>query len=330
MNPLQKRLMRAITGSPGDPNLDDLLARSDDLLAAAAPDPVHPSRDSRPRHTFSGGNPIEHMSARQIVRYLPRGVSEVASFLASMRAIRRFRPRIPRSDPAGLSEAIANELRRLGAVEWGFAKIPSRAVFAGKAVPYPYAIVFSGPMDPAILAKAPDFEVLREVAGAYGRVGKIANRLSRFIRDRGWNALPGHPLGGVVSYPILGQEAGLGWIGRSGMLISPVRGPSQRVGVVYTDLSGLAFGSRPDHSWVSRFCASCGICSRKCPVGAIDPGGSTSEPARFEPVDGDLCLPYFHAHWGCSVCVGFCPFTRTSYDTLKTSWERRNLRPGGE
>jgi ferredoxin len=332
MNPLQQRLMRAITGSPGEPNLDDLLDRSDRLMEGAAAEPVGSGNGSKPRHTFAGKNPFSAMSPGQMLRYLPAGASEVVSFLASMRKIRGsgrawrgMDPARPRFPEAGLPSMLDAELHRLGARSWGMVEIPSWAVFAGKVAPFPRALVFTGAMDAETVAKAPDFDVLPEVARAYGSVGRIGNRLATALGRRGIRALPGHPLGGVVDYAALGQLAGIGWVGRSGMLISPADGPCQRIGLVYVDLPLFEPSPRVDHSWIGAFCASCGACARRCPVGAI-PGGPAERTPRTRGADGDLCLPYFHANWGCSACIAACPFTKVGHDRIKASFERGHAR----
>lgn len=348
MKSLKKRLMRALTGSAEERNLDDLLDRSDRLLEAAAEEPRRAGSDSAPRHTFAGGNPMDLMSLGQSLRYFPAAIAEIGSFFASMREIKRrskawrhgaegrgmaARTGLPSgrraaSRAAAVAEApgiLLKELARIGAANWGMAEIPGAAVFAGKVAPFPRAIVFTGSMDYGVISRAPDFSVLPEVARAYGSVGAMANRLSRKLNGRGIRALPGHPLGGAVNYPLMGQLAGLGWVGRSGMLISPVDGPCQRIGLVYVDLPEVFLAGQADHSWVGDFCDACGACARRCPVGAI-PGGTRGPEGRASEgvegpgprgTDGDLCLPYFHAQWGCSACIAACPFARVGYAKVR-------------
>jgi hypothetical protein len=51
-----------------------------------------------------------------------------------------------------------------------------------------------------------------------------------------------------------------------------------------------------------------------------------SEFGQASSTDGDICLPYFHTHFGCSMCVGVCPFTRRDYHTIKKAWLKRGGR----
>jgi len=322
MNPLMKALLKRIAGIRGEPNLNDLLDRSDAVLAEAASDPLAPARNSKRRHSFATGSPMEELGARQIPRMLPKMVRQLGSFRASMREAKRHFPLAPRPANEATRGLIAARLRELGALEFGFAEIPDYAVFRDKVAPYRNAVVFTREMDRGAMRAAPSFQCLIEVQNAYGRAGVIANRLTRYLRRLGYNAIPGHPLGGVVDYPLLGRLAGLGELGRNGLLISKSRGCSQRIAVVYTDMTGLDFGEKEDYSWVKDFCAACGKCVRVCPVGALYPEYREDESGQLTSTDGNACLPYFHKHFGCSVCVGVCPFTLTDYPLLKQAWLR--------
>jgi epoxyqueuosine reductase QueG len=120
--------------------------------------------------------------------------------------------------------------------------------------------------------------------------------------------------------------AGLGKQGRNGLLISKTYGVSQRIAVVFTDVEGLELHEDEEYEWVFDFCQSCGKCIEACPVEALHEEFVPDEFGQLTSTDGDRCLPYFGENWGCSICVGVCPFTRSSYDHIKQSWERRRLR----
>ena len=59
----------------------------------------------------------------------------------------------------------------------------------------------------------------------YNQLGQISNRIADWLRERGYAAHAGHPLGGMALYPPMAQEAGLGWRGISGLVITPEYGP---------------------------------------------------------------------------------------------------------
>lgn len=107
----------------------------------------------------------------------------------------------------------------------------------------------------------------------------------------------------------LAARAGLGWIGRSTLLLDERHGPWMLLGEVLTD---AAFA--PDEPAVDR-CGTCTACVDACPTGALD--GARSLDAR-------RCLSYWtiehrgtlppewaaalgHRAFGCDDCLTACP-----------------------
>ncbi len=117
------------------------------------------------------------------------------------------------------------------------------------------------------------------------------------------------------SAPVLERElatlAGLGWIGKNSMLISPHLGPNVLLGGVLTDLVLV-----PDDPFPYDWCGSCDRCVRACPTGAILPDRT---------VDANRCISYWTIEYrgdtfpegvdtygwifGCDVCTDVCPWT---------------------
>ena len=102
-------------------------------------------------------------------------------------------------------------------------------------------------------------------------------------------------------------RAGVGWIGRSTMVLTPGHGPWQLFGSVVTDLD---LGETPT---MGRTCGTCVACMPACPTGAITDDG----------LDARLCIstwlqaPGPIPHWirpligrriyGCDDCLTSCP-----------------------
>jgi ferredoxin len=226
-------------------------------------------------------------------------------------------PKDPRTeiDASSLAD-LEDYASRLGIGAIDYTRLPRKLVFQNKAVLHDHAIVLSMEMAKDKIEQAPSEATAYEVMQTYNRLGIAANKLTRYLRERGYSAHAGHPLGGLVLYPPLAQLAGLGWYGRHGMLITPQFGPRHRLTAIYTNISNLPIPGENRHAWVSEFCASCGRCIRKCPVGAIREIPIQRENGLMSHVDRQKCFPYFMDNHGCSVCIKECQFNRKGYAEL--------------
>lgn len=108
------------------------------------------------------------------------------------------------------------------------------------------------------------------------------------------------PMSGHISHKLLGQAAGIGFIGRSTLLVHPKHGAQMRYVSVLTDMP-----LKPDFPFVGD-CGSCKACIKVCPAGAIK--------ERREDFDLDACyrklteftrIPFIGQHI-CGVCVKAC------------------------
>ncbi len=144
--------------------------------------------------------------------------------------------------------------------------------------------------------------------------------LARRIQEEGFLAfavpasqmIDSEKLIGVVSHKLAASLAGLGWIGKSCLLITPEYGPRVRFATILTD-APLDAGSPIDER-----CNDCTECVDICPVRAFtgvkfDP----SEPreARFNV---RLCRQYSRKREEkmgqglCGLCVYVCPYGRST------------------
>ena len=102
---------------------------------------------------------------------------------------------------------------------------------------------------------------------AYARARNILERLQNFLHLLGYQGLMGTWYNGLGIAPALGVMAGLGELGRTNRIISPVYGPLQRVFKVITDLP-LA-PTKPIDAGIMEFCRTCKKCAEACPSGAL-------------------------------------------------------------
>ena len=210
--------------------------------------------------------------------------------------------------------------RSVGADVIGFSPVPQEWVFKNLAIRYTQAIVLTMEMDKTRMDLAPNPDTAVMVHETYNQLGQISNRIAVWLRERGYAAHAGHPLGGMALYPPMAQIAGLGWRGISGLIITPEFGPRVRLAAVFTEIENFPIYEGDEHTWVLDFCQSCQRCVRDCP-----PQAFYDEPIRHENglvtvLDNEKCFPYFAKFHGCSVCIKVCPFNLQSYEKIKSNF----------
>jgi Pyruvate/2-oxoacid:ferredoxin oxidoreductase delta subunit len=206
-----------------------------------------------------------------------------------------------------------------------FVKLPHDLIFKKMGVLYDNAIILAMEMSKEKIDKAASQATLTMVFGTYDDLGKAANRIAEFLREHGYAAQADHPLGGLVLFPPLAQKAGIGWIGKHGLLITPEFGPRVRLAAVYTSIENLPFMDSNEHGWIDEYCKSCGICIKQCPPQAILEGTVTNDTGRVTNIKQQECFEYFAQYYGCSICVKVCPFSKAgdTYERLKAVVEKK-------
>jgi len=210
--------------------------------------------------------------------------------------------------------------RSVGADEIGFCTVPQEWVFQDTAIRYTHAIVLVMEMDKARMDLAPNPDTAVMVHETYNMLGQISNRIADWLRERGYAAHAGHPLGGMALYPPMAQAAGLGWRGMSGLVITPAFGPRVRLAAVFTEIENLPVYEGDEHAWVMDFCESCKRCIHDCPPHAFYDQPIRHENGLVTVLDNRKCFPYFAKNHGCSVCIKVCPFNQQGYDKIKKSF----------
>ena len=113
------------------------------------------------------------------------------------------------------------------------------------------------------------------------RLDIISSNLSGIIQGEGYQALPipatqedtsNEDLYGIFSHKMAARLSGLGWIGKSCLLITPEAGPRVRWSTILTDVP-LKFTGKP----LEESCNDCQECVDICPSKAF-----TGEPFREE------------------------------------------------
>ncbi|MHC1746775.1 MAG: reductive dehalogenase domain-containing protein [Cellulosilyticaceae bacterium] len=210
--------------------------------------------------------------------------------------------------------------KELGASDIGFTKVSPSYIFDDKVIIYPNAIVLVMEMDSNIIHTAPSKQAEREIFRTYYALNVMVNRIKEFLNSRGYNAEGGPSLGGEVNYPLLAQEAGIGVIGKHGMLITPDLGPSVRLSAVYTDIENLPVLNHNNHIWINDFCDRCNQCVKKCPGGAIFEEAILFNDGSKQCIDYKKCAIPFSRNKGCTVCVKECTFFKNDYEKIKMNF----------
>ena len=152
------------------------------------------------------------------------------------------------------------------------------------------------------------------------RLDEIISRIASVLQREGYRAFPipatkrvdDDRICGIFSHKLSAHLAGLGWIGKNCLLITPDMGPRVRWATVLTD-AALTMTGRP----MDVRCGECHDCVDICPVKAF-----TGQPFRAgEPrdvrFDARKCDRYFSKMRDkdaetavCGLCLYACPCGR--------------------
>jgi ferredoxin len=173
-----------------------------------------------------------------------------------------------------------------------------------------YAIAFTVEMNHAMLRRAPAAPEAMEVSKQYLSSAVIALQLALLIRSLGYSARA-HVDGNYrVVCPLVARDAGLGEIGRMGILMTPRQGPRVRLGVVTTSLPLVPDRPVRDQAVID-FCRRCLKCAENCPSRSIpfDDRQSIDGAMRWQ-INSETCFHYWNViGTDCGRCVTVCPYS---------------------
>lgn len=179
------------------------------------------------------------------------------------------------------------------------------------------AVISMGVVQPkAIITQAKPSQYTRNIFTNAGICDQIASRLSIWLEDQGFDAIPisarfmymdalSGEFRGDLSHKHAAMLAGLGEIGINTLLLNPQFGIRLSLVSVITNATVL-----PDSPFTGSLClgSECLKCVRACPVGALSPTGE---------IDKEKCAKHYRQHpdiffetWGlyfCRECRKLCP-----------------------
>lgn len=219
-----------------------------------------------------------------------------------------------------ISKYIKNWSKKLGAIDCGITLLKDYHVYSHggrrerRDRPYKsahkFAIAFTVEMDKAMVDAAPKASIVMESAQEYLESGKIAIQLANFIRNLGYEARAHIDGNYEVVCPLVARDAGLGEIGRMGLLMTPMKGPRVRIGVVTTNIPLVIDEHKSDFSVID-FCTICKKCAESCPSKAI----SFDDMEEFDGVkrwkiNQEACFTLWcKLGTDCGRCVSVCPYS---------------------
>lgn len=222
-------------------------------------------------------------------------------------------------DPKRLTRFISEWLRKCGAADVGFTTLKDHHLYSHKGRgkkagmeilnDLPNAIAITVEMDHSMMEYAPEGPTVMESSEQYLLSGILATKLALMISNLGYRAKAHIDGNYEVICPLVASDAGMGVIGRMGLLMTPRLGPRVRVSVVTTDIPVEYSQARKDFSPLA-FCEYCTKCARVCPVNAI-PGGSREEiegHMRWK-INSEACYNYWTiSGTDCGKCMISCPY----------------------
>jgi epoxyqueuosine reductase len=113
----------------------------------------------------------------------------------------------------------------------------------------------------------------------------------------------------LFSHKRAATRAGLGWIGKTALFVSPEFGPAVRLATLFTDLE-LA----PGEPILSGSCGDCRSCVDACPADAGHDVQWRAGMGRDELFEATACERHMERYdrFGgiCGICIAACPYSR--------------------
>lgn len=153
------------------------------------------------------------------------------------------------------------------------------------------------------------------------RLDLAVSRLASLLQQQGYRTLPipaserydNDRICSVFSHKLAAHLAGLGWIGKSCLLVTPEAGPRVRWGSILTNAPLEPTGTPMDGN-----CGSCRECVDICPAGAFTGVPFREDEPRSVRYDARKCEEYHNSAANeiglkvCGMCLYICPFGRTA------------------
>jgi len=164
---------------------------------------------------------------------------------------------------------------------------------------YPFAIVIGAQYGKVSKSASGDEAALYLEKIAYDVMGYLEEKKMRCLVIHPEDEYDPENRMGLLSLKILTKEAGIGWQGRSFLIVSPEYGPIHRLIAMLTNMK-----LNPDKP-LKNLCKNCTVCIDKCPKKSLTLCQFDNHPnSRQDVLDIKSCL----GDNGCMVCILKCPY----------------------
>jgi reductive dehalogenase len=247
------------------------------------------------------------------------------------------------SDPVEITKRIKKAARHFGADLVGICKLDRRWVNSHtfgllvhgvdleekpQVVPeeYQYGIVMAYEEDYNMVKHFNKQLCEAGVMMGYARMAICNLFLAAFIQALGFKAIDCAVNQVAQSVP-MAMQAGLGELGRHGLMIAPKYGSRIRLTKVLTNMPLVP--DQPIEFGVTEFCNVCKKCAKMCPSQSISYGERSKEVPNISgnpgalkwAIDMETCTEYWiKIHRGCGICMSVCPYDKVN------SWPHRTVQ----
>lgn len=172
------------------------------------------------------------------------------------------------------------------------------------------------------LLEAPTAEYGQAYTKLNNQLNEIVRAGAAFLQENGYHAIAQStdnvsmldPITAVVPHKTVATRAGLGWIGKSCLLVTPEYGSAVRISSILTDAP-----LRTNEPIVESRCGKCTSCVDHCPAQALKGTLWHAGMPRAEIVDAPRCDDVMHQIVAdipnlnqavCGKCIAVCPYTK--------------------
>jgi epoxyqueuosine reductase len=235
-----------------------------------------------------------------------------------------------RMDKHRLGEEIRFYLKSQGANLVGFTDLQNLP--ADVRNEFPYGISIAVALDPVIIRKiidGPDLDYFMEYRRANELLNSLGEKASGFLEENGYKAksfsatntgIDWDTLSTQLPHKTVATRAGLGWIGKCALLITPEYGSAVRITSVLTDAELPAGTPKNDSD-----CGECHACVDICPgkaVTGLEWKAGISRELLYDPFKcREVAQRWQREREGitdniCGMCIAACPWTQKYLDKV--------------